>query len=340
MRQPPKELLERQFERSLAPFEETEKLARKAKLYRNLCLLLVGLVLAALAVALAGTGLIAWKTGAVQDIEGDLFAPTAQPVEETAPHAVKVREIMKGLDYSGLPMFLKKEVTLSLDFAKRQWTLQNIHRFDKDGNLILEGGKSGACGELAARTQQLIQPLFGNDYQIKYVRAAQSGFFLSPQASHIVLKITPKAEPANGIPQAFILDPSARRYGPTEQFEDYLFFESMPELPFVKYQHPDISFPVQESIPLLIENNYLFSFVVEARTNGAFDEKNFIIALTLTKRYHFAGRYVFALRMNNGEMEILENKSAAGRLLDEKTYQAMREKLLFLFSNVQAGVER
>ena len=244
------------------------------------------------------------------------------------PHAAEVRQLMNGLEYKGLPMLLRKEVSLGLDFQNQTWTLQNLHRFDKDGNLILEGGKYGACGELAAEVYRRIQPIFGPEYQIEFVRAAQAGYFLSPQASHTLLRITRDSD-------VYILDPSFRRYGPIREFEDYLFFESYRELPFIQYRDPDLKMPVQNSTPLMIEKNYLLSFVVEG-VQGRYDENNYTAALTLTRKNNYAGRIIFALRKNQGMNEIFENRSlVVPNLLNDREYQELRDKMVALYEGLK-----
>lgn len=307
-----------------------DKLKKKLRLYRISCFALSGLL------AIAGAGGFLYIRGN----SGRIIVPAIpinSPARIQAPHAAEVRRIMNGLYYKGLPMLLRKEVTLKLDFENQGWTLQNLHHFDKEGNLILEGGKFGACGELAAHTYRMIRQIFNSDYTIEFVRAAQAGYFLSPQASHTLLRITPKAAGAGDPsgPEAYILDPSFRRYGPVSEFEDYLFFESYRELPFIKYQDPDLAMPVQNATPLMIEKNYLLSFVVEG-VRGTFDENNYTVALTLTKKNNYAGRFVFALRRNQGVNELFENRSlVVPNLMDEREYQEIRDKLQALYEGIK-----
>ena len=150
-------------------------------------------------------------------------------------------------------MFEREDVYLSIDFENKIWKLHNLHRFDNKGDIILEDGKYGTCGELAAHTYKKIERLLGKDYDIKFVETAQSGFFLSPKASHIVLYITEKSGLWRGRDKKiYILDASFHKYGPIGDFEDYLFLEFMSTLPFVERKETDIAMPLSKSIPLLI----------------------------------------------------------------------------------------
>ena len=76
-------------------------------------------------------------------------------------------------------------------------------------------------------------------------------------------------------------------------------------------------------------------FVVEDN-DGEFDAQNFTIALTMTKRFHFAGRYLFAIRYNHGRVQIFENKMLGEALLGENKYQKLCNKMKFLFEKISS----
>lgn len=252
------------------------------------------------------------------------------------PYAEEVKEILKPLSYSGIQMFGGKDVHLSFDFNNGMWVLHNVHKFDDQGQLILEEGRYGTCGELAAYTANKIKPLFGESYTINFVRAGQSGYFLSPKASHIVLKISSNIKAG----EVYILDPSFKKYGAMSGFEDYLFFEEMPSLDFMENKLKDIGNAPNTLIPLLMKNDYLVGFALE-KMDGQFDERHFILALTLTKKYNYAGRYLFAIRRKaNGDTEIFENKKLAYEILSEKEYELLRKKITELFNEATEDVQQ
>jgi len=249
-----------------------------------------------------------------------------------APYAKEIMEIIKPLEYSGVQVFVNSDVYLSLDTIDKTWTLHNIRYFDDSGNIMLMDNKYGTCGELSSYVYRKIYPLFSREYDIEFVRAAQSGFFLSNTSSHIVLEIRKKGA-ESGAQEKFVLDPSFKRYGPIGDFEDYVFFEHAPELDFVRNRDTFVRLTANESIPLLIRRDYLLSFVVES-VNGRFDKQNFTIALTLNKQYRYAGRFIFALRRENGEDSMLENRELIvnKKLLSPREYELLRDKISTLFN--------
>ena len=255
------------------------------------------------------------------------------------PHSKEVSEIMSHLSYSATRMFIRRPVGVTLDFEHKTYTLRNIHRFDPNGNLVLEesaknpGQFSGACGELAAYTYEKVKPILGDQYNILFVRSGQSGFFLTPDASHILLKIIEKNKPKDQEPSVYILDPSFKRYGPLDQFEDYQFFEERPSLPFVENKETDLTLPVGFSIPLWIEKDYLVSFVVEG-IHEKFNSDNFGIALLVTKRHAFMSRYVLALQKKEGQPWDLENEPLIEGIIEKDQYQKIRKKITDMFHQI------
>lgn len=252
--------------------------------------------------------------------------------DKTAPYSKEIKKIIAPLRYSGLSDLMSPDVHISLDFKKRLWRLHNIHRFDKDGKTILQEGRYGLCGELAAYTYEKIHPLLNKGYLIEFVRAAESGYFLGPHASHIILRITGRFPLTNEI---YILDPSFSRYGRIEQFEDYLFFEKTKGLAFVDEQDTDTVFLIDNSTPILIRKQLLIGLVV-GENAGIFDKDNFILAITVTRRHKYAGRYIFALRRNKGHREMIEDMGLAKQLLKPGEYTQLRERLIELFEKIIA----
>jgi len=252
-------------------------------------------------------------------------------IERKAPYSKEIKKILKPLKYSGFYTLVRPEVRISLDFDKRTWRLHNIHRFDKEGNVILEKGRCGVCGDLAAYTYSKIQPLFGDQYEISFVRAAESGYFLTPQSSHIILEIV---KPSIFGQKEYILDPSFHKYGKKENFEEYLFSEKAMFLSFMALKEKDEIFDIGQLTPILIKKGFLIGLIIDG-IDGKFDKDNFILAITATRRFKYAGRYILALRIRNGQEEFFENKSLRVALLNTKEYEQLRERIEFLFSNLR-----
>ncbi len=264
--------------------------------------------------------------------ERGLFDSNAAHPYSVPPHMEAVNKVIKPLQYSGIPMFVDRNVYLTLDFERKMWTLHNVHAFDDKGELILQEGKYGTCGELAEYTASRVRPIFGDGYDISFVMASQSGFFLTPRSSHIVLRIVDKSNKRN----VYILDPSFHRYGPLVDFDDYLFFGKVAGLDFMEDKKTDITQPFNKAIPLLIRGNYLVGFVVESMDDGS-GGRYFIFGLTMNKKYNYSGRYLFALRDVNGETEAFENKKLGREILSEQEWGILTKKISGFFEKETAS---
>jgi len=218
-------------------------------------------------------------------------------------------------------------VSLKIDFKNREWHLGNIHHFDTYGNIALVGGRYGLCGDPAAYVYDRIKYLFGSDYTIELVHAAESGYFLDRHSPHYVLRIT---KDFSIRPEIYILDPSFRRCGSITEFDDYMFYESMGMLPHVARKDPNGRFDIGSGIPVVIRKNILITSVVDG-TQGHFDEDSFMAALTYTYRHKYAGQFILAVRNVDGEKQIFENTASAHRLFREDEYARLRAKILRFF---------
>src|SRR5665213_2730196 len=103
------------------------------------------------------------------------------------PYYDAVMRIIAPLEYSGVPVMVKPQVGLSIDFAKRTWTLHNIHDYDSQGRVILEQGRYGLCAELATFVFEQMKPFLSNQYEVRFAMVTESGFFAAGQSNHIVL---------------------------------------------------------------------------------------------------------------------------------------------------------
>jgi hypothetical protein len=246
------------------------------------------------------------------------------------PYYNEVMKVIKPLRYNGLYRILDPEVYITLDFDKDEWTLHNIHHYDQNGDLILPRKRYGLCNELATYVYGQIKDLFDESYDFEYIRAAESGFFLSPQSSHTIIRITKN----HGKYKSFyLLDPSFKRYGPSIEFEDYIFIDSIPCKIAPKGLSTDETIPISHTSPLIIKKNILVSFLVESN-NQVFNKNNFIFAITATKRHNYAGRFIIALRVNDGELEILQNDELGIQILGEKDYNILKTRIKKLFDDI------
>ena len=249
------------------------------------------------------------------------------------PAEKQISKIIDRLEYSGLSMLQENGVKIALNFTTGTWVMRNINHFDKQGNFILDEGKYGTCGELAVYTYNQIKPLLGEDYEVKFVKAAQSEYFLYPIAGHVVLKIAPKGEASQGL--TYILDPTFHRYGPIEEFTDYLFQEEMAELPFMQERQKDIELPVGALFPLLIKNKHILGLLV-VDNYGKLDRDNYMFSLMVNKKHRYSGKAIFSIRNNNGEEETLEaNADLRAKILSAEEYADLKNKTIALFRGVE-----
>ena len=231
------------------------------------------------------------------------------------PYYKQIMNILDPLEYSGVADMIKPEVDLQLDFPNKRWKLTNIHKFDSKGNILLDQDRFGLCGELAAHTYAEIQPFLKDRYDILFVKAAESGFFLRPHSTHIVLMMIDKSTH-----ERYFIDPSFHRYGKESEFNNYFFFEAADLATHLSSLTKNVEFPIDVETPLLIRYDFLICFGVES-VEGKFDRNNFTIALTANKRHEYSGRYVFLIRLKNGKIEKTESKGLLDQILSPQEVQ-------------------
>jgi len=232
-----------------------------------------------------------------------------------------IMKIMAPLEYSGVPVMVKPQVTLNIDFSHRVWILRNIHEYDSQGGIILEQGHYGLCAELATFLFEKIKPLLNGQYEVKFAMVTESGFFASGQSNHIVLLLVDKSND-----QLYLIDPSFHKYARMKDLPEYHVMNIQDTLSFVKDQSHDISFGVDQAIPLYIKNDFLLSFAVTS-VDGKFDKDNFIFVISANRRYMFAGRDIVGIGRRNKEFEDFEDKTLLDQLLTPEEIKVLFDKL-------------
>jgi hypothetical protein len=97
-------------------------------------------------------------------------------------------------------------------------------------------------------------------------------------------------------------------------------------LSFIKDKSHDISFGVDQAIPLYIKNDVLLSFAVTS-VDGKFDRDNFIFVISANRRYKFAGRDIVLIGRHNKEFEDYEDKAVMDELLTPDEIKILFDKL-------------
>lgn len=237
------------------------------------------------------------------------------------PHYDEIMKIIDPLEYSGVPVMVRPQVSLSLDFEHWHWVLHNIHEYDSQGTVILEQGRYGLCAELATYVFEKIKPLLDARYEAQFAMVTESGFFAKGQSNHIVLLLVDKTDK-----QVYMIDPSFHKYGVFKDFKEYQVVNIQDSLSFVKDRSHDLSFNVDQAIPLYIKNDALLSFSVTS-VDGHFDKDNFILVIAANRRYKYAGQDIVVVGRRNKEFEDYENKAILNQLLTPQEIKVLFDKL-------------
>ena len=232
-----------------------------------------------------------------------------------------IMKIINPLEYSGVPVMVKPQVELTVDFAHWTWTLHNVHEYDSQGGIILERGRYGLCAELATYLFEKIKPLLDDRYEVKFAMVTESGYFSSDQSNHIVLLLVDKTDS-----QIYLIDPSFHKYARMRDLPEYHVLNIQDSLSFVKDQSHDVSFGVDQAIPLYIKKDFLLSFGVTS-VDGKFDKDNFIFVISTNRRYKFAGRDIVVIGRHNKEFEDFEDKETLNQLMTHDEIRELFNKL-------------
>ena len=237
------------------------------------------------------------------------------------PYYDAIMKIMAPLEYSGVPVMVKPQVSLSIDFGKRTWTLHNIHEYDDQGVIILEQGRYGLCAELATYLFEKIKPLLDGRYEVKFAMVSESGFFSATQSNHIVLLLVDRS-----VGQVYLIDPSFHKYARMKDLPEYHLINVQGALSFVKDKSHDVFFGVDQAIPLYIKNDFLLSFSVTS-VDGKFDKDNFIFVISATRRNKFASRDIVFIGRRNKEFEDFQDKPILREILTDGEIKTLFDKL-------------
>jgi len=250
-----------------------------------------------------------------------------RPDSNGVPYYKEIMDIIRPLEYSVIPsLILQPDIKLNIDFKNKIWTLRNFHQYDANGNIILEYNRYGLCGELASFAYHRIKPLLSNRYTIKFANVAESGFFLVPSSSHSILIIFDTLQS-----KAYLLDPALHRYGPVENFNDYLISSIGETIAGIDRKAVDVSFSVNHGEPMTIRNDFISMLSVED-CNGKFDKDNFVLAIRANRRYEYTGRYILALRKNAGNTQIFEDSWFENKALPPEDISLLKQTLSAWFN--------
>jgi hypothetical protein len=237
------------------------------------------------------------------------------------PYEDQINKLMAPLAYSGVPIMVKPDVDLTIDFGSKTWTLVNVHQYDAKGVVILAGGHYGLCAELATYLFEKIKPLVSPRYDLKFAMVGESGYFSGGRNNHIVLLMGDSQQK-----ELYLIDPSFHKYGRLKDMADYHLLNVQDALSFVTNKSHNVAFSVDQATPLYIKNDFLLSFSVTS-IDGKFDRDNFMFVISATERYKFAGRDILMVGRRNKQFEDYADKAMLNALLPPEDTRELFDKL-------------
>jgi len=243
------------------------------------------------------------------------------------PYRKEIIDIIKPLRYSYMSMLMRTDIRMYVDFDDKKWHIYNLHRFDGQGNIMLEEGRCGICHELAAYTYMKIMPILKDEYKVSFLRVSESSFFPSTSWSHIVLCISKDTNLLPGpLTNTYLLDPSLHAYDDFNKFDNYFFHERLDMISLVSDRTRDEVWPIPGGIPIFIHNNYLLKLRID-ESYGMLNKDNFTFALIATRRNKYAGRIILAFRRKDGKDILIENSMLGEKILGKKDYGNFKKRL-------------
>ncbi len=227
------------------------------------------------------------------------------------PYSKEIRDIIDAVEYSGFQVFVKPEVSLDINFSKREWTLKNIHQFDAQGQFVLEQNRYGLCGELAAYVYQKLQPILDPRYILQFAMATESGFFPTTQSNHIVLLMLDQQDK-----DAYLIDPSFHKYGKINDLKEYQIINVQEVLSFVKDKTTDASFMANQAMPLFIRNDLLLTFSV-ITVDETLDKDNYLFVIYASHRDKYPKADLLIMGKYKGRLQFYVDTEMLENLLNE-----------------------
>lgn len=290
--------------------------------------------------AVAAAVLCAALGVSIGERRAETAAPTSSYIQTDAPNSRIVEKVIEPLVYSGYQDFMRPDVSLEMDFLHARWTLKNVHRFDAAGNVVLNEGRYGVCEDLAAYTYQKILPHFPPErYRIEFLEVVESSFFQNETGSrHVILRIADLSAgrtDSGEFKKVYVLDPSLRRYGSPDYFENYRPTGSAPIVPFLQARQTDSTFGIDQGPPILINRRAIVNLFVMAE-DGRFDRDHFRILLTATRRYNFVRKNLFVIRRSGGRTFYEESDSSVKKVIGKKEYGRLKSTVERLYKDLEA----
>ncbi|MBF0523119.1 MAG: hypothetical protein HQL24_08705 [Candidatus Omnitrophica bacterium] len=235
------------------------------------------------------------------------LAPSAIiPAQSALPHYAEIMKILSDLEYDGIQAMSRPDVTLTVDYHQKTWTLHHIHQYNQQGYVQLEQGHYGLCAKLTQYVYDRIYPILKDDYVIKFAQTEEPTFFSTGTSSHYILALIRKSDS-----EIYLIDPSFHKYGTQKDFAKYRFMDIKDGLAMFMNRNSNMTYEIGQARPLFIRNGLLVSFSLQS-VNGKFDKDNVVFAISVDRGDEVKPRNVWVVGRCQGALRVL----AATALMD------------------------
>ncbi len=243
---------------------------------------------------------------------------------EKAPHFDAIMKIMAPLQYSGMNSLLGDDAKILLDFNKRTWSIKTAYSFSTSGNVSLNRENSALCRGLSIYVYQKIQSMFPKEkFEIKFAKVKERNYFFKDGAFHIIILIRDKVKKIE-----YLLDPSFKRYGRKDDFQEYSFLEEEGPVEFLENARLlQKFFVVNSAEPLFIKDKHMLLFSVES-VGEQFDNNHFVLSIAVSKPGYAFEEDVLSVKCEAGKLQVSMNDELQQTLLGKEKRDQLTVKLL------------
>jgi hypothetical protein len=245
------------------------------------------------------------------------------------PHSKEIWGIIDPLKYSSYDIFNDKEVKLKVNFNTNRWTIINYFSFDINKKIKLINN-SGACLELVVYTYDRIYDLLSSGYIIEFAETIESSTFNNPNSTHWILLITDR----NDRRAKYILDPSFKRYGRIEDFDDYRIYNTSEAIPASVVSGRNNRLDVANGAPIFMKDGNLIGLNASP-VNGKFDDQNFSLGIYAKKPFKYKSHYIYNIGRSGGQFFEREDRDNIEEYLGPKEFKNLKSTLNKLYQSVE-----
>lgn len=247
----------------------------------------------------------------------------------SVPNGNAVWKFLSEIEYSSFDAFNDKQVRLAVDFENESWQIRNYFRFDERGKILLKEN-TGACLELVIYAFQQLEKDLRRDFAVQFAETVESSTFNNPYSRHWILILIRKSTG-----ERYVLDPSFKRFGPIDYFDDYRIFRMYDKLPIELVQDGTNRLSAADGAPIFIKNGNLIGLMVRP-INGAFDKDNFSLGIYAKKPFKYKGHHIYNIGVSNGEYFEQTDEKNAKEFLSPGQLRSLKTLLDKLYRDIES----